>query len=70
MSPPPVHSNKGDFKDARTNDFKELSNFDIICFQELFVALNDRKHKMIRERAKVGLKYYVYLEVPSFSSKD
>ena len=68
--PPPVHSNKGDFKDARLNDFiEQLSSFDIICFQELFTTLNDRKHKMIREGAKAGLKYYAYSKVPSFFSK-
>ena len=68
--PPPVHSNQGDFKDARLNDFiDQLSNFDIICFQELFTTLNDRKHKMIREGAKAGLKYYAYPKVPSFFSK-
>ena len=46
--PPPINSNDGDYKDARLNDFLEqLQNFDIICFQELFTTLNDRKHKMI-----------------------
>ena len=68
--PPPVHTNKSDYKDSRLKDFaKQLPNFDIICFQELFTTLNDRKHRMIREGAKVGLKYYLSSKVPSFFSK-
>ena len=68
--PPPVHSNKSDYKDSRLNDFLvNLHNFDIICFQELFTTLNDRKHKMIREAAKVGFKYHLSSKVPSFFSK-
>jgi endonuclease/exonuclease/phosphatase family metal-dependent hydrolase len=69
--PPPVNTNKDDYKDSRLNDFVELlPKFDIICFQELFTTLNDRKHKMIREGAKVGLKYYLSSKVPSFFSKS
>lgn len=68
--PPPVNTNKDDYKDARLKDFLEqLPNFDIICFQELFTTLNDRKHRMIREAAKTGLKYYLSSKVPSFFSK-
>ena len=68
--PPPVNSNNGDYKDARIKDFLEqMPNFDIICFQELFTTLNDRKHRIIREGAKMGLKYYASPKVPSFFSK-
>ena len=68
--PPPVNTNGNDYKDSRFNDFIELlPDFDIICFQEVFTTLNDRKHRMIREGAKVGLKYYVSAKVPSFFSK-
>ena len=68
--PPPVNTNSDDYKDSRSKDFAEkLPNFDIICFQELFTTLNDRKHKMIHEGAKVGLKYYLSSKVPSFFSK-
>ena len=67
--PPPVNTNKDDYKDSRLQDFLEqLYNFDIICFQELFTTLNDRKHRMIREAAKVGLKYYLSSKVPSLFS--
>ena len=68
--PPPVNTNGTDYKDERLKDFIEyLPGFDIICFQELFTTLNDRKHRMIREGAKVGLKYYVSSKPPSFFSK-
>ena len=69
--PPPVNTNKDDYKDSRVEDFvkDELQKFDIICFQELFTTLNDRKHRMIREGAKVGLQYYYSSKVPSFFSK-
>lgn len=69
--PPPVNTNKDDYKDSRLEDFvkDELQKFDIICFQELFTTLNDRKHRMIREGAKVGLQYYYSSKVPSFFSK-
>ena len=67
--PPPINTNI-DYKDSRFNDFLDhLKNFDIICFQELFTTLNDRKHKMIREGAIQGLKYYLAPNVPSFFSK-
>ena len=68
--PPPVNTNGTDYKDERLNDFIEfLPEFDIICFQEMFTIFNDRKHRMIREGAKDGLKYYVSAKVPSFFSK-
>ena len=68
--PPPINSNNGDYKDSRLKDFLEqLQYFDIICFQEIFTTLNDRKHRMIREGAKAGLKYYLSSKVPSFFSK-
>ena len=68
--PPPVNTNGTDYKDDRLQDFINfLPNFDIICFQEVFTTFNDRKHRMIREGAKVGLKYYFSAKVPSFFSK-
>ena len=68
--PPPINTNGTDYKDARLKDFIEfMHDFDIICFQEVFTTLNDRKHRMIREGAKAGLKYYVSSPPPSFFSK-
>ena len=68
--PPPIKTNKSDYKDARLLDFfQQLENYDIICFQELFTTLNDRKHKMIQEGSRQGLKYYLTAKVPSFFSR-
>jgi endonuclease/exonuclease/phosphatase family metal-dependent hydrolase len=68
--PPPINTNGTDYKNERLDDFIELlPDFDILCFQELFTTFNDRKHKMIREGAKVGLKYSLYTKAPSFFSK-
>ena len=68
--PPPINTNGTDYKDARLKDFLEfLPDFDIICFQEIFTTFNDRKHRMIREGAKAGLKYYISAKPPSFFSK-
>ena len=68
--PPPIKTNKSDYKDARLLDFfQQLENYDIICFQELFTTLNDRKHKMIQEGSRQGLKYYLAAKVPSFFSR-
>ena len=67
--PPPVNTNGTDYKNERLRDFIEyLHDFDIICFQEVFTTLNDRKHRMVREGAKAGLKYYVEGKTPSFFS--
>ena len=68
--PPPINTNgNDDYKNERLNDFIELlPDFDILCFQEMFTTFNDRKHKMIREGAKVGLKYYLTIKAPSFFS--
>ena len=68
--PPPVNTNGTDYKDERLNDFIEfLPEFDIICFQEIFTTLTDRKHQMIREAAKCGFKYHVSSKPPSFLSE-
>ena len=68
--PPPVNTNGTDYKNERLKDFIDyLPDFDIICFQEVFTTLNDRKHRIIREGAKFGLKYYVSAKPPSFFSK-
>ena len=60
LRPPPINNNGSDYKNERLQDFLEfLPNFDILCFQEIFTTLTDRKHLMIREAAKRGLKYHV-----------
>ena len=70
LRPPPVNNNGSDYKNERLKDFIEfLPEFDIICFQEIFTTLTDRKHQMIREAAKSGFKYYVSSRPPSFLSE-
>ena len=70
LRPPPINNNGSDFKNERLKDFIEfLPEFDIICFQEIFTTLTDRKHQMIREAAKCGFKYHVSSKPPSFLSE-
>ena len=70
LRPPPVNNNGSDYKNERLKDFIEfLPEFDIICFQEIFTTLTDRKHQMIREAAKCGFKYHVSSRPPSFLSE-
>ena len=70
LRPPPINNNGSDFKNERLKDFIEfLPQFDIICFQEIFTTLTDRKHQMIREAAKCGFKYHVSSKPPSFLSE-
>ena len=70
LRPPPVNNNGSDYKNERLKDFIEfLPEFDIICFQEIFTTLTDRKHQMIREAAKSGFKYHVSSRPPSFLSE-
>ena len=70
LRPPPVNNNGSDYKNERLKDFIEfLPEFDIICFQEIFTTLTDRKHQMIREAAKSGFKYHVSSKPPSFLSE-
>ena len=70
LRPPPINNNGSDYKNERLKDFFEfLREFDIICFQEIFTTLTDRKHQMIREAAKSGLIYHVSSRPPSFFSE-
>jgi endonuclease/exonuclease/phosphatase family metal-dependent hydrolase len=67
LRPPLVKNNESDHKDARLREFiKQLSEFDIVCLQEMFGFLNKRKHKLIRCAAKAGFLYYADSTSPSF----
>jgi endonuclease/exonuclease/phosphatase family metal-dependent hydrolase len=69
MRPPPVKTNATDFKDARLDEFvKQLDNFDIICFQEVFTTLNTRKQRLISYAQKAGLIHHAVCEAPSLFS--
>ena len=70
LRPPPVKTNESDYKNERLNDFLLfLPNFDIICFQEVFGAFSDRKHRIIKEAKKNGYNYFLISKNPSFFSK-
>lgn len=70
LRPPLIKNNENDWKDERLDDFsKVMHNFDIICLQEMFGALNNRKHSLIRYATKSGFFFYVDALSPSFISK-
>jgi endonuclease/exonuclease/phosphatase family metal-dependent hydrolase len=70
LRPPPIKNNENDWKDERLEDFcKELYNYDIICFQEIFGTLNSRKQILIRAATKTGYFFYIDTSSPSFLSK-
>ena len=63
---PLVATNENDFKLQRLIDFlDEVHEFDIICFQEAFGFVSNRKEKLIYEAAKRGFYYYVDHPEPS-----
>lgn len=64
LRPPPIKTNESDHKDDRMKEFveKEMKNFNIICFQELFSAFNSRKEYFIEGGSKLGLKYHASLD--------
>lgn len=60
---PVVHTNGNDYKKERLGDFlDELENYDIICLQEVFGFMNNRKSHLIYEAAKRG--FYFFAEPP------
>jgi endonuclease/exonuclease/phosphatase family metal-dependent hydrolase len=72
LRPPPVKTNLSDHKEARTDYLisNVLDNYDIICLQEVFDLLNDRKERIIQGAIERGLHYYATSPRPSFFSKE
>ncbi|KAL4486458.1 hypothetical protein ABPG72_018412 [Tetrahymena utriculariae] len=69
LRPPPIKNNKDDYKNERTKLFlNAISDFDIVCLQELFGFLNQRKHKIIFNAMKQGYFYHATSPSPSFFS--
>ncbi|EAR86064.2 endonuclease/exonuclease/phosphatase family protein (macronuclear) [Tetrahymena thermophila SB210] len=69
LRPPPIKNNKDDYKNERTKLFlNSISDFDIVCLQELFGFLNQRKHKIIFNAMKQGFFYHATSPSPSFFS--
>ena len=70
LRPPPIKTNKDDYKEERLKDFfLLLNNYSIICFQEIFGAIHNRKHKMIKKAIENGFYYILKSKTPSFFSK-
>jgi endonuclease/exonuclease/phosphatase family metal-dependent hydrolase len=70
LRPPGIKNNESDHKNDRMNDFfKMMHNYDIICIQELFGSMNNRKDIIIRAATKNGFFYYVEDKEPGFFSK-
>lgn len=70
IRPPPVKTNENDWKDERIADFiNYLQYYDIICLQELFGSISNRKQELIKYANKNGLFFFVDSPSPSFFSK-
>ena len=70
LRPPPIHENKSDFKELRTDYFIEhiLPNYDIICLQEVFDLFNSRKERIINAALNLGFTSWATSPIPSFLS--
>ena len=68
--PAGIHSNKGDYKDVRIKEFSEkhLKNYDIICLQEMFGTLNNRKKNLFKKAKELGIIYVAESHKPQFST--
>jgi sphingomyelin phosphodiesterase len=65
-----VKNNENDWKDERLEDFLTLiHNYDIICLQEMFGTLNNRKQILIRAATMAGFFFFVDTASPSFFSR-
>lgn len=69
MRPPFIKTNSSDYKEDRLREFvKRMDAFDIICFQEVFTMLNNRKERLIAYGMKAGFKYYAVCDQPTLFS--
>ena len=71
LRPPPLKNNISDYKDERLEDFiKLIYQYDIICLQEMFGALNSRVHDLIHIAAEQGFFYFVEISQPPMIGKS
>ncbi|EGR27641.1 hypothetical protein IMG5_192450 [Ichthyophthirius multifiliis] len=69
LRPPLIKNNIDDFKNERTKFFlNNIFDFEIICLQEVFAFLNQRKEKIIENAIKQGFLYHAKSPQPSFFS--
>ncbi|KAJ1729996.1 hypothetical protein LPJ61_003252 [Coemansia biformis] len=64
MRPPPIRTNKSDWKDGRLDFFIEhiLPNYDVVCLQEMFEFASSRRSRLVAAAEKLGFRYYVLSE--------
>jgi len=71
LRPPPLKNNLSDYKDERLEDFtKIIYQYDIICLQEMFGALNSRVHDLIHIAADQGFFYFIDISQPNMFGKS
>lgn len=55
LRPPLIRNNKNDYKNERLSEFYQVMNrFDIICLQEVFGFMNNRKEQLIKYAMECG----------------
>ena len=70
LRPPGINNNGNDWKNERLEDFISiLHNFDIVCLQEIFGQMNNRKEYLLRRATKAGFFFYIDTCTPPFISK-
>lgn len=70
LRPPGINNNGNDWKNERLEDFISiLHNYDVICLQEIFGQMNNRKEYLLRRATKAGFFYYIDTCTPPFISK-
>lgn len=69
LRPPLIKKKEDDYKNERlTLFYNHLKDYDIICIQELFETLNQRKHDLIRQATRNG--FFFFIESPMTSVFD
>lgn len=65
LRPPLIKTNQDDYKNERLALFCDhLNDYDIICIQELFETLNQRKHDLIRHATQKGFFFFIESPMP------
>ena len=59
LRPPPICTNESDYKDPRCQYFASsfLCRYDIVCLQEVFSALSNRRKRLIEKAFEFKFKY-------------
>ena len=71
IRPPPIKNKLNDYKDERLACMIEkIGKYDIVCFQEMFAFLTQRKHRLIKQAALRGFKYFAENPPPNYLSKQ